>query len=83
MLERMAGVPGEKMVESHGTFADCRCMSCNKPGNSRDFWDTIDSNDIPMCSQCNAGILRPNVVFFGEGLPSRFADLRLDDLRTW
>ena len=29
-LERIAGVPGEKLVEAHGTFYTAHCLKCLK-----------------------------------------------------
>lgn len=29
-LEKLAGVPAEKIVEAHGTFYTSHCMTCNK-----------------------------------------------------
>ena len=32
-----------------------------------------ETNDgVPKCFQCNVGVVRPNIVFFGEALPTRF-----------
>ena len=35
----------------------------------------IFADDIPACDSCESGIVKPNIVFFGEDLPARFKDL--------
>ncbi|KAJ1563028.1 NAD-dependent protein deacetylase sirtuin-2 [Cladochytrium tenue] len=34
----------------------------------------------PLCQHCRQGIVKPDITFFGESLPSRFFDLALPDL---
>lgn len=77
-LERIAGVPGELVVEAHGSFATSRCIDCKRTADK----DAVEENvlvkkAVPKCEECG-GIVKPDVVFFGEGLPERFFDL-LDD----
>ena len=35
--------------------------------------------EVPRCLKCN-DLCKPEIVFFGEGLPARFAELKRDDL---
>ncbi|KAL8721773.1 MAG: hypothetical protein Q9225_001622 [Loekoesia sp. 1 TL-2023] len=72
-LERAAGVPDEKIVEAHGSFARQRCIECH-----RDFPDdlmkqAISRHQVPHCihSACG-GLVKPDIVFFGEALPEDF-----------
>ncbi len=40
------------------------------------FLPTTERNaGVPKCSDCVTGVVRPDVVFFGESLPQRFWDL--------
>lgn len=39
----------------------------------------FDVGDVPYCP-CG-GLIRPDVVFFGEGLPPRFVDMRNIDMK--
>lgn len=81
MLELLAGVPKEKIVDSHGTFGSARCSSCRKEcTNMREFWDDVLGDIVPRCEACR-GVLRPNVVFFGEALPAEFTDLQMQDFK--
>ena len=34
---------------------------------------------VPKCGDCLTGVVRPDVVFFGENLPSRFWELSSKD----
>ncbi len=75
-LENLGGVPEEKIIEAHGTFRQARCQACNYEFDLAWLKTEIfkpESNDgVPKCSQCKVGVVRPNIVFFGESLPSRF-----------
>jgi len=72
-LERAAGVPAEKIVEAHGSFATQRCIDCHTPFPDDLMLSTIQSGDVPHCivPQCN-GLVKPDIVFFGESLPDSF-----------
>ena len=61
-LHQMAG--SSDVIEFHGNFAWQRCMECNQHYET----SKVDISLIPPRCECN-GILRPNVVFFGEMIP--------------
>lgn len=77
-LERIAGVEGEYIVEAHGSFADNHCVDCDESMTTEELKGHMfnkDVNDgIPTCPKCK-GYVKPDIVFFGEGLPERFFDL--------
>ena len=72
-LEREAGVPDELIVEAHGSFARQRCIECKTPYPDDLMKKAIDERDAPHCirPQCN-GLVKPDIVFFGEQLPETF-----------
>lgn len=37
----------------------------------------IDAKKIPRCPECD-GLVKPDIVFFGEALPERFFSRRVD-----
>ncbi|KAH3906217.1 hypothetical protein HBH56_205300 [Parastagonospora nodorum] len=80
-LEREAGVPGESIIEAHGSFATQRCIECKTPYPADRMRDAVQNNQVPRCvdADCN-GLVKPDIVFFGEQLPSAFFDNR--DLPT-
>ena len=61
-LHQQAG--SRDVIEFHGSFASHRCMVCGQPFNSK----TLSLNEIPPRCFCG-GILRPNVIMFGEMIP--------------
>ena len=74
-LERQAGVPGEMIVEAHGSFASQRCIDCQKSYPDDLMHEKVDSGEVPKCDECG-GYVKPDIVFFGEALPSTFFDNR-------
>ncbi|XP_036390876.1 NAD-dependent protein deacetylase sirtuin-3, mitochondrial isoform X1 [Megalops cyprinoides] len=70
-LERMAGIPPNKLVEAHGTFAAATCTVCRKEYPGEELRDDIMATTVPKCSTCK-GVIKPNIVFFGEELPQQF-----------
>ncbi|HNQ96261.1 MAG TPA: NAD-dependent deacylase [Anaerolineales bacterium] len=61
-LHRMAGA--RNLLELHGNIQRARCSDC---GTYAETWDE-DSESVPRCEECD-GLLRPDVVWFGESLP--------------
>jgi NAD-dependent histone deacetylase SIR2 len=74
-LERVAGVPGEKIVEAHGSFATQRCIECKTEFPDDMMKAAIANAEVPHCTvpQCN-GLVKPDIVFFGEPLPDSFRE---------
>ncbi|XP_058883037.1 NAD-dependent protein deacetylase sirtuin-3 isoform X2 [Acipenser ruthenus] len=70
-LERMAGIPAEKLVEAHGTFSTASCHLCYTSFPPKEAETIIMSGKIPRCKICQ-GIVKPDIVFFGEDLPKSF-----------
>jgi len=72
-LEREAGVPGELIVEAHGSFANHSCIECKSPYPDDLMKKAVQKKEVPHCQtpQCN-GLVKPNIVFFGEQLPEAF-----------
>jgi len=61
-LHRMAG--SQNVLELHGNIQRVRCSECD--ALAKDWDDDLDS--VPLCKKCG-GLLRPDVVWFGESLP--------------
>ena len=60
-LHQRAG--SRKVLELHGNILRSRCMRCGKPYTEL----TFDNGEVPRCD-CG-GLIRPDVVWFGEMLP--------------
>lgn len=72
-LEREAGVPGDLIVEAHGSFAKQRCIECKTEYPDGLMKEHVFKGQVPRCTdkKCN-GLVKPDIVFFGEALPESF-----------
>lgn len=72
-LERVAGLEPEDLVEAHGTFYTSHCISplCRREYTLSWMKEKIFSEVTPKCEKCQS-VVKPDIVFFGENLPSRF-----------
>ncbi len=61
-LHRMAG--SQRLFELHGNIQRVRCSVC---GKFAEDWPEM-AEEVPQCQGCG-GLLRPDVVWFGESLP--------------
>jgi len=79
-LEILAGVSEERIVECHGHFRTASCVNCFSPHDGTKAKEEIVQNKrAPKCRRCK-GPVKPDIVFFGEGLPDRFGKLLRQDL---
>ncbi len=70
-LHQQAGLPETALAQLHGTTATASCMSCRVSVASETVWGRLEvGDDDPRCEACG-GILKTDVVFFGERLPGR------------
>ncbi len=67
-LHQKAG--SEKVIELHGTLREYVCTRCGKLYPAEEIEKKLESVDIPKCENCG-GLIKPNVVFFGEPLPEK------------
>ncbi|KAI0333672.1 NAD-dependent deacetylase sirtuin-2 [Cubamyces sp. BRFM 1775] len=70
-LERQAGVPSDKIVEAHGSFASQHCIECHSAFEGAKMKEAVEKGNIVRCSECG-GLVKPDIVFFGEALPPAF-----------
>lgn len=72
-LERLAGIPEEKIIEAHGSFFTAHCLNrfCKQQYSHVDIRDEVMQQKVPRCRKCG-GVIKPDIVFFGESLPSQF-----------
>ncbi len=68
-LHQTAGVPDEKVFELHGNLKWVVCLGCGQRYPFEQVKIKLEQGeDVPQCQACS-GILKPNIVFFGEMLP--------------
>ncbi|KAI9673928.1 MAG: Sir2 histone deacetylase Hst2 [Caeruleum heppii] len=72
-LEREAGIPKDMIVEAHGSFATHSCIECKKGFPEDQMKKAILAKEVPHCvsDEC-PGLVKPDIVFFGEQLPEAF-----------
>lgn len=62
-LHRRAG--SQTVHELHGSIERNYCMTCGKPYTNE---EVLSASGVPVCDGCG-GLVRPDVVWFGEMLP--------------
>lgn len=114
-LEVKAGVPKEKLIQCHGSFATATCIQCEYKVEGEKIFPDIKAGNIPRCPRCiqnlratggsmkrrrpkaakqkkrarwtddssdedseydipTAGVMKPDITFFGEDLPDEFSE---------
>ncbi len=68
MLHEKAG--SSEVIECHGSYRSGHCLNCRNDYTFPDFSESLLEGRIPRC-RCG-GIIKPDVVFFGENLPEEF-----------
>jgi NAD-dependent deacetylase len=74
-LHRMAG--SRHLLELHGNITRVRCSECDR---FTEDW-AEDAEDVPRCAVCG-GLLRPDVVWFGEALPRAALEQAVEAARS-
>lgn len=74
-LEQMCGI--HNVITCHGSFATASCTRCRHKVDCHTIKDDIFNQRIPLCPECPPGedtmaIMKPDIVFFGEGLSPEF-----------
>mmetsp|Transcript_32583 Transcript_32583/g.103832 ORF Transcript_32583/g.103832 Transcript_32583/m.103832 type:complete len:253 (+) Transcript_32583:889-1647(+) len=77
-LEHVAGLPADKVVAAHGNFNSSHCIECLLEADNDVVRDTCLRGEVCRCSSCG-GLVKPDIVFFGENLPARFFSSTVDD----
>lgn len=72
-LHRKAG--NKNVLEYHGNAFKLRCISCN----ARFDYEEYDLERLPpLCKKCG-GVIKPDIVYFGEPIPSDVARQSLEE----
>jgi len=85
-LEFLAGIKDDKIVAAHGSNHTSTCLNCKKKYDHQWIIERIKSNYtnninlVPKCDKHDCkGLVKPDIVFFGESLPARFYSSTLID----
>lgn len=80
-IDALHSAAGSTFVwEIHGTLRTSSCVACERTFEPPVFGATVAAGEIPRCPECG-GVLKPDVVFYGEALPER--PLRRAQLAMW
>ncbi|KJH43696.1 transcriptional regulator, Sir2 family [Dictyocaulus viviparus] len=79
-LEFLTGMPEDKVVTAHGSFCTSTCTSCGEKYDLKWLRGILKSEEclVPICYKCK-GVVKPDVTFFGESLPTRFFQCAISD----
>ncbi|WP_228374305.1 SIR2 family NAD-dependent protein deacylase [Demequina phytophila] len=80
-LHQAAGTPDDAVVEMHGALASTSCLGCGFALPTREVVAALDVDPDPRCPYCG-GILKPDVVYFGEALREEDLDRASRAART-
>ncbi|UCG53955.1 MAG: NAD-dependent deacylase [Dehalococcoidia bacterium] len=68
-LHQRGGVPDKRVLEMHGNYRKFICLSCLRRFPTQGIMDRLEKGeDVPDCNICH-GVLKPDIVLFGEELP--------------
>ena len=70
-LHRRAG--SKTVYDVHGNYARGMCVDCEHEYPIETVFAKVEMQRIPLCDHCH-GLLKPDVVLFGELLPSSFEE---------
>jgi len=68
-LHQKAGNSPDRVFELHGNMNRAKCLACGAVFPMGQALKQLENGDEPECETC-AGMLKPDVVFFGESLPA-------------
>lgn len=75
-LHELAG--SNRVLELHGNTRRIICLSCQKQFSIHEAYDLLQSQIPPLCPECG-GLLKPDVVLFGESLPMHVLEVAREE----
>ncbi len=79
-IDRLHQRAGSKRVyELHGSAANYHCLDCRRKFPDTEIDPAVKRGEVPKCAKCG-GLLKPDIVFYGEPLDEEMlgnADLEL------
>lgn len=77
-LEIKSGIDADKLVQGHGSLKSGHCMNCKRTYSFEWMKSTIETNGFMQCEnkecQNTNGLVRPDIVMFGEMMPEKFRE---------
>ena len=72
----------KRVLEVHGSYTRGVCVGCHEICDIEDVFRKVEESQegVPRCDRCG-GLLKPDVVLFGELLPPAFQEAELEVLK--
>ncbi len=81
-LELQTGLDREYVIQVHGTNQTSRCHKCKQEYNTKEFFaNEMHKQNHFLCTSCNKGRVRPNVILFGEQLDTKLLQFHRKDFK--
>lgn len=71
-LEHLAGLDVSKIVAAHGNFDSASIIGSKVKVPIKEVEEAIRSNNMKFLNEKYGGIIKPDIVFYGERLPEKF-----------
>lgn len=87
-LERVTGLPQEKIVAAHGNFDSATCIATGSKVDLEEVREAVfhDGSSLTggwrKLAEKYGGLVKPDIVFFGEAMPEAFFVSEAEDLPT-
>ncbi len=65
-LHHLAG--SRTVLSVHGDYSTAHCLACRREYSFEDLLALLDKMEIPTCDCPGRGVIKPDVVFFGEAV---------------
>lgn len=82
-LELLSGIDAEKIIHAHGSFRMGHCLECKAEYSMDWMKKKLEKEGFLRCEEedCSGGLVKPDIVFFGESLPDEFMNYRSDFMK--
>eukprot|EP00996_Jenningsia_fusiforme_P001278 NODE_2170_length_1272_cov_36.791496_g1697_i1.p1 GENE.NODE_2170_length_1272_cov_36.791496_g1697_i1~~NODE_2170_length_1272_cov_36.791496_g1697_i1.p1 ORF type:complete len:372 (-),score=78.89 NODE_2170_length_1272_cov_36.791496_g1697_i1:156-1184(-) len=79
-LETLAGLPKSKVVAAHGNFDSASCISTGESIPIEEVKEHLTKGDWQTLREKYGGLVKPDIVFYGESLPRHFSVRATQDM---
>lgn len=77
-LHQRAG--SQRVLELHGHLRAVTCLECFRTTSAEEALEAVMEDRVPTCQHCG-GVVKPDVVLFGEQLPSEVFIAAMEEVR--
>jgi len=78
-LEEKTGIDMDMVIQAHGANRGAHCSKCKKKKDAEEMAAAIQKQEVLRCKECQ-GPVKPDITFFGEGLPAEFMEFMDPDM---